>query len=180
MREGNGKLCIIIVTSDKGLAGSLNSGVIRKVEHMIFDRDLKKEDIVFIGIGRRGADHFANRGYEVRMKIENLAEDVSEVAIRSVTNKLIEWHAAGEVAGCIVAYQNFITTFEQEPTVRHIVPITAFMMGEMVAGIRPARGKYAPAEKSDAVHTGVYTIEPDADTVLAQLLPRLLNVAVFM
>lgn len=180
MREGAGKLCVIIVTSDKGLAGSLNSGVIRKLEQELIDRKLTAKDVVMIGIGRRGADFFANRGYEVRAKIENVAESISENEIREVTDKLIAWHASGEVSECVIVYQNFVSTFEQHPTVHQIVPITPKLVADLVAGIRPAKGRYAPApteQKAEA--PAAYTIEPDADTVLSLLLPRLLNVAVF-
>ena len=179
MREGSGKLCAVIVTSDKGLAGSLNSGVIRKLEEYLRERDLGPKDVIIIAFGRRGGDHFINRGYDVRIKKENISDDITESDVRSATDTLIGWHSAGEIGGCVVVYQNFISTFEQMPTVRQIVPVTAGMMKEMVAGIRPARGRYAPTTGEDIAAPAAYTIEPDADTVLAVLLPRLLNVAIF-
>ena len=181
MQEGNGKTCIIIVTSDKGLAGALNSGVIRRAEHEITRLNLVKEDVVIVAIGRRGGDFFANRGYDVRERHENVSDDVSESEIRAVTDKVIEWHAAEEIGACYIIYQNFVSTFEQQPSARQIVPITPHMMGEMVAGIRPARGRYAPPkrERREERTPATYTIEPDADTVLSVLLPRLLNVAIF-
>ena len=68
MSERQGKTAFIVITSDKGLAGSLNSAVIKKTEQVIRDRGLSIADIVIIGIGRRGADYFASRGYDVREK----------------------------------------------------------------------------------------------------------------
>ncbi len=178
--RSNMKTCMVVVTSDKGLAGSLNSGVIRKVDAEIGKRGLKREDIVVIAIGRRGGDYFANRGYDVREKHENVADGVSESEIRAVTDKILASHEAGEIGACIVAYQNFLSTFEQEPTVRQIVPITAESMRKIVAGIRPAKGKYAPQSDEVRPHRiATYTVEPDADAVLSVLLPKLLNVAVF-
>ena len=173
--------CFVVVTSDKGLAGSLNSGVIRKVEAELGRLNLRREDVAIIGIGRRGADYFASRGYDVREKLENVADSVSEEQIRAVTDKVLDWHAAGEIGTCIIAYQNFLSTFEQEPAVRQIVPITTEGMREIVRGIRPARGKYAPASaaSSGEAKPATYTIEPDSDAVLAVLLPKLLNIAIF-
>lgn len=178
--KSNMKTCIVIITSDKGLAGSLNSGVIRAVEHEIARTQLPKQDIVMVAIGRRGGDYFASRGYQVKVKMENLADSVSESEIRKVMDMIIGWHRANEIGSCIVGYTNFISTFEQEPAVRRIIPITPQVMKEIIAGIRPARGKYSPqpvAEKSTA--PAAYKIEPDADTVLTELLPKLLNVALF-
>jgi F-type H+-transporting ATPase subunit gamma len=173
------KTCFVVITSDKGLAGSLNSGVIRRVEREISQRSLQKDGIVIMALGRRGGDYFATRSYDVRIKRENVSDEISEQEIRDITEKIIELHASGEIGSCFVVYQNFISTFEQQPSVRQLVPITQEMIAEMIAGIRPARGKYAPQQAEEVAHPAAYTIEPDADSVLAVLLPRLLNIAVF-
>lgn len=174
------KAVIIVVTSDKGLAGALNSGVIRRVEREIQERGWTSPDLVFVGIGRRGAEYFANRGYEVRVRYENMGDGVSEAQVRAITDQVLSWHKAGEVHAVFVGYQNFISTFEQHPTLRQIVPIKPEVMRAVVAGIRPVRGKYAPTETDALVKpVATYTIEPDADTVLSELLPKLLNIALF-
>ncbi len=174
------KTCFVIVTSDKGLAGALNSGVIRRVEREISERGLTSEKAVFVAIGRRGGDYFASRGWDVRIKHENMSDDVSESDLRAVTDAVLAWRERGEVNNCLIAYTNFLSTFEQESVVRNILPITPAMIAEMVAGIRPVRGKYAPSSAKASEGTPAsYTIEPDADSVLAILLPRLLNIAVF-
>ncbi len=172
--------CFIVVTSDKGLAGALNSGVIRAIEERIRTRGLSREQVSIIAMGRRGADYFASRGYNVILKKENVSDGVSEAAIREVTDLVVERHAAGTLATCAVGYQNFLSTFEQEPVVRDIVPITSEVMRAIVVGIRPARGKYAPStDEVKPNRPATYTIEPDADAVLAELLPKLLNIAIF-
>ena len=148
------KSCFVVITSDKGLAGSLNSGVIRRVEREIAQRSLQKDGIVIMALGRRGGDYFAIRGYDVRIKRENVSDDISEQEIRVVTEKIIELHARGEIGSCILAYQNFISTFEQQPSVRQLVPITQEMIAEMIAGIRPARGKYAPQQAEEVITSG--------------------------
>jgi F-type H+-transporting ATPase subunit gamma len=179
MQPRAGKTAFIIVTSDKGLAGSLNSGVIRRAEQEIRERNLDKKDVVMAAIGRRGGDYFLLRGYDVRIKHENVSDEVSEKDIREVTDVLISTHAAGEIGSAIVVYQNFLSTFEQEPVARQIVPVTRALVHEMVVGIRPAKGRYAPQHDQAVSSSVAYTIEPDADTVLAILLPRLLNIAIF-
>jgi len=177
---GINKTCFVIITSDKGLAGSLNSAVMRKVEAEIFRLNLNKGDVVVIAVGRRGGEYFASRGYDVKLKFENVADGVSEEEMRMVTDKVLEWHEDGEVSSCVVVYTNFISTFEQEPVIRQIVPINPEMFALMVARIRPAKGKYSPVPADEKVAApGVYTIEPDADSVLRVLLPKLLNIAVF-
>jgi F-type H+-transporting ATPase subunit gamma len=180
MQERKGKTAFVVVTSDKGLAGSLNSAVIRAVEKEIATRTLDKKDVVMIGIGRRGADFFANRGYEMRAKHENVSDAVREEDMRTVTDNILKWHADGEIGTAVIVYTNFLSTFEQEAVVRQIVPIVPKTLADLVAHIRPVKGKYAPSledrrEKAPAS----YTIEPDAESIVQFLLPKLLNVAVF-
>lgn len=181
MHPQAGKTALIVVTSDKGLAGSLNSGVLKKAEAELVSRNLTPADTIVFAIGRRGAEYFANRGYEVRQRHENVSDDVSESDVRAITDALLAAHAKGEIGAAVVVYQNFISTFEQHPSVRQIVPITADTMRYFVQHIRPARGKYAPENpgEEEAHAATPYTIEPDADTVLSVLLPKLLNIAVF-
>lgn len=179
MREAHGKKCFVVITSDKGLAGSLNSGIIRAVEQKLVDLNLSAPNVVIIAIGRRGGDYFANRGYDVRIKHENMGDTVSENEILEITRTMIAWHERGDIDGCFVCYTNFISTFEQEPVCRQIIPITPALIATMVAGIRPARGKYAPAAEKKEPAPTQYSIEPNADTVLRALLPKLLNIALF-
>ncbi len=178
-KRQQGKTCIVLVTSDKGLAGSLNSGVIRAAEQEISKRGLDKNSVVMIAVGRRGGDYFSNRGYDVGVKHTNLSDSVSEEETRMVTDKILEWHASLEIGACFIAFQNFISTFEQEPVFRQIVPITPEVIAEMVAGIRPAKGKYSPSTPESTSRPAVYTIEPDPESVLSILLPKLLNIAIF-
>jgi len=84
------------------------------------------------------------------------------------------------VSACFVAYTNFVSTFEQEAAVREIIPITPHLIQDMIDGMRPVKGKYAPSFAKAAKGRPVaYTIEPDADVVLGALLPLLLNIAIF-
>lgn len=171
-----GMTAIIVVTSDKGLAGSLNSGVIRAVERELQARNLKKSDVNIYAYGKRGGEYFRSRGYQTTIAT-NVSDDIPESDVLSLTEDLI---AKREYTSAIVAYQNFISTFEQQPVIRQIIPITPELIRGMVAGIRPARGKYAPqSDEATPHHPAAYTIEPDAETVLAELLPRLLNIAIF-
>lgn len=180
MQSRVGKTVVVVVTSDKGLAGSLNSGVIRAAEREIESRGLGKGDVVIAAIGRRGGEYFTARGYEVRIKQENVSDDISENDMRAVTDAVLSWHGSGEVGACIIVYQNFLSTFEQAPTVRQLVPIRPEVLAEFVAGIRPAKGRYAPQSAAEKIAPpAAYTIEPDADAVLAVLLPKLLNIAIF-
>lgn len=179
MPRTGGKVVFIVVTSDKGLAGSLNSAVIRKTESEILKIG-DKSKIRIIAIGRRGADFFANRGYEVKERFENVSDAISESDMFAITEKVIAWHKAGEVSDVFTVYTNFLSTFEQRAESRRIVPVTPELMDEMVKNIRPVKGKYAPsAQDAQEKLPNSYKVEPDPQTILEKLLPRLLNIAIF-
>ncbi len=176
MQDRPGKTAVIVITSDKGLAGSLNSGVVRKVEAELIARNLDKTNVVVYAYGRRGGEHFRSRGYETTIAT-NVSDSVPESDVLDLTKKLLE---TNDVTTILICYQNFVSSFEQIPSFRQIVPIKAEVMRDIVTNIRPARGKYAPQPLSEQIPApDAYTIEPDADEVLSILLPKLLNIAVF-
>ena len=178
MQKREGKTAIVIITSDKGLAGALNSNVIRATEQEIQSQGLSKDDIVMFAIGRRGGDYFLNRGYIVREKHENVSDDISEVDMRMVTDTLLHMHKEGEIGSAILVYMNFLSTFEQKPVVRQLIPVTPETIKEMVAGIVPVKGKYAGVGQGES-RPNSYTIEPSAEAIVKVLIPRLLNIAVY-
>jgi F-type H+-transporting ATPase subunit gamma len=174
MRERPGKTAVIVITSDKGLAGSLNSNVIRKAQTLVNEHD--KNEVIIYAFGRRGGDYFAARGYTMGLSKTNVSDEITESEVQQFTKDIVE-HA--EITSAFVVYQNFISTFEQAPTAHQIVPVKPETMKAIVEGIRPARGRYAPQQAEETTRPAAYTIEPDADSVLSVLLPRLLNIAVF-
>lgn len=177
MQDRVGKTAVIVITSDKGLAGSLNSGVIRKVDAELSRRRLDRGGVIIYAFGRKGGDFFASRGYEMGLNKTNVSDDVTESELREITRGLID---RTDISKVVVVYQNFVSSFEQVPTAHEIVPVKAEMMKKIVEGIRPARGKYAPQPTAERMKApAAYTVEPDADEVLAVLLPKLINVAVF-
>ncbi len=175
MQEREGKTAIIVITSDKGLAGSLNSGVIRKADALT--RHLDTSNVVIYAFGRKGGDYFASRGFTMGLNKTNVSDQIAESELRDITSEII---SNDDITKVMVVYQNFISSFEQEPTSHEIVPIKPELMQKIVQGIRPARGRYAPQPTAESVAApAAYTVEPDADEVLAVLLPKLINIAVF-
>lgn len=177
-QKREGKTCVVLIISDKGLAGALNSNVIRTTERELESRGLTKDDVIMIALGRRGGDYFLNRGYNLAAKHENVSDNLAEDELRFVTEKVLELHASGEIGSCLISYMNFVSTFEQRPAVRQILPLTPEMISEMVKGIVPAKGKYAGIGANET-NPSTYTIEPDVESIIEVLMPRLLNIAIY-
>jgi len=173
-----GKYGLIVVTSDKGLAGSLNSAVLKKVEGFLSDAKYKDGEKVFICIGRRGHEFVRNRNFEVISYTENKSDTVEEADMREITDAVIKMHEAGDTRAWYVAYTNFKSTFEQEALFRRIAPLSQGALNEVIEGIIPETGKYSDEKGTERTAT-TYTIEPSPEAVLETIIPALVNIVVY-
>jgi F-type H+-transporting ATPase subunit gamma len=171
------KALYIVITSDKGLAGALNSGVLKAVSADMALLQLTPQDVRIVAIGRRANEFFLRRGFDVISAFENAEGKIDSDIIRRTTTEasLLAAEAVGTVR---VAYQSFISTFEQAPTVREMFPFSIQELMRIVEDITPAKGKFAA--KSKEAYAGIeYAIEPSEEGVLDALLPRLASIFVY-
>lgn len=172
--DGN-KLALVIITSDKGLAGALNSGVIKSAVMSLGDR--LAENVVVYAYGKKGEEFFRRRGYEIRASFENKGDDVSISAMEELSAELSEGFLRGDYGKVITVYSNFKSTFEQVPTVRRLLPLSLSALTEIVEGIVPTKGKWSNIQTIESPST--YLVEPDGVGVLDRLVPKLVAVALY-
>jgi F-type H+-transporting ATPase subunit gamma len=177
-KEEEGATGIILVTSDKGLAGSLNSAVIKHVEEFLRNKDFSKGGVVFLCLGKRGYEFATRRGYEVVYYETNIDDDVPEQAMRELTEKAISMIEEGTVRKMQLVYTNFKSTFEQEAVMRRLLPLSSGALNDIVGNIVPAKGMFADVGPEPGA-PNVYTIEPTDRDVFNEVLPILVNIAVF-
>lgn len=173
------KAAVIVITSDRGLAGSLNSSVIRTVEAELRTRGLSATNATLICLGKKGAEYFSKRGFNVTYRTDNVSDDVTHGDLEVVSAKVAELYMQGEVDAVLVAFTSFISTFEQKATVRSVLPLDVAELVSLVKDIIPAKGRYAHIADLEPALPTSYTIEPDAEAVLNELFPFLLRVSVY-
>ncbi len=176
--RSEGKYGLIVITSDKGLAGSLNSSVLKKVTEFITDEKYASGDKTFICIGRRGYEFVQNRNFTVEHYQENKSDASLESEMNHITDKMVALHEAKETRAWYVVYTNFKSTFEQEAVIRRILPLSQGAMDEVIETIVPETGKYADAEPTRE-SANAYTIEPSPESVLDAIIPTLVNIMVY-
>src|SRR3989344_6673416 len=98
------KTALVIITSDKGLAGALNSGVVKAAELALRGRDAK--DVVVYAIGRKGEEYFRRRRYEIARAEENKSDDVSLALMEEFAGALSDGYRNENLAGIDTAYHN--------------------------------------------------------------------------
>ncbi len=169
------KTAIVVVTSDKGLAGALNSGVIRAALKLLAGKD--KESIVVYAYGRKGEDFFSRRGYTIAKAFENKKDAIEINEMRELSQELSEGFLRGDYDEVVGVFSNFRSTFEQVPTVNKLLPLSLENVSQIVQNIRPAKGKWSNEPVLTSPST--YTVEPDASEVLTLLIPRLVAVSLY-
>jgi F-type H+-transporting ATPase subunit gamma len=156
---------VILVSSDKGLAGALNSNLLREAAK--FD----KGTTIFIAAGRKGSQFVART--QRKLAAEFTYKDTPHFAeARAISRFAQDLFLKGEVDQVDVLFTNFISTLTQKPEVRTLLPV-----GEIKAVTAGLDGE--GAAESLASTTTEYLFEPDPAAVFGSLLPHYLNFQVY-
>ncbi len=168
------RVALVVITSDKGLAGALNSGVIKAAAEAV--KGYAPESVNIYGYGKKGEEYFARRGYPIKKRFENKKDSIELSVMEEVAREVSHDFERGEVDEVLVAYSNFKSTFEQIPAVRRLLPLSLSRVEELVNDIIPVKGKFSELATLEAPAS--YEAEPE-DEVLSVLLPRLVSVSLY-
>ncbi len=169
------KIALVILTSDKGLAGALNSGVIKAAADAVA---LYAPDAVTVyAYGKKGEEYFARRGYRIARAFENKADAIELPLMEELVAELSRGFADAAYDEVLVAYSNFKSTFEQMPSVRRLLPLTIEDVTRLVHDIVPEKGKWS--ETRTIASPAAYATEPEDADVLDILVPRLVAVSLY-
>ena len=159
------KRCVIVVSTDKGLCGSLNSNLLREAAR--FD----KATTVYITAGRKASQFIART--KRQLAAEFTYKDAPQFAeARAISKFAQELFIKGEVDEVVILYSNFVSTLVQKPESVRMLPVQEIK--SVTAGI----GQH-PEEAPAAGGAAEFLFEPSAGGVLGALLPHYLNFKVY-
>ena len=170
------RVALLVITSDKGLAGALNSGVLKAASQAVDAYPVG--NVTVYAYGKKGNEHFARRGFAIAEYIENKKDEIERSVMDELAAGLSARFAEGAFDEALVAYSNFKSTFEQAPTVRRLLPLSAQGVRQLVEDIVPEKGAQALPEP-EVASAPAYTVEPEGADVLSTLLPRLVAVSLY-
>lgn len=160
-RMDSNRVAVLLVTSDRGMAGAYSAGAIREAERLIERLTEEGKEVVLYVAGRRGVSYYSFRGREMERQWVGESDAPSVEMALEVADTLLEAFMApadeGGVRGLHVVYTEFVNMVTQRPRVIRMLPL------EVVEGVTvPGENEPLP----------LYDFEPSAEVVLDELLPR--------
>lgn len=164
-RETVKNVAVVMITSDRGLAGPYNSNVVRIARD--FEREMNVP-VQFVTVGRKGRDVIVRRGSNVVSEFSNIPDPPSLLDITPVTRTVVDDFLEGVVDEVYIAYTDYVNMLRQEARITRLLPLkptTSF-------------GEEEEAMKESGM-SAIYAFEPDAESILAEIMPRFTELQLF-
>ncbi len=179
------KTLVLIVTSDKGLVGSFNGSVLKKVDAFLkkHNDNLKEGKIVFVTIGQKGADYVKKLGITPLRSFTNYSDIVDFGEIGELTEVLSKGYRKENWDRIISFSTNFTSALSQEVVERQILPFSVTEIRRTIEDIIPKTGRYSELRKELAERRAEqpldYIMEPSPAEILEDFLPHLLKIEIY-
>ena len=151
---------IIVVTSDKGLCGGLNTNVLRMTLAQMKDWEGRGVAVDTCAIGNKGFGFMQRVGARVTSHLSSVGDTPHMEKLIGPVKVMLDAYAAGEIDALYIGYTRFINTMKQEPVFEQLLPLSGEKMGA-------AEGHWD------------YIYEPDAKTVIDALLTRYVEALIY-
>lgn len=154
------KLLLIVMTSDRGLCGGFNSNLCKAGERFLKEKQGEFETISVMTVGRKGYEFLKNR-HTIRKNFSNIISKPNYQAAAMLAQDVIEGYLAEEYDQVVLLFNSFRTVMSQDITFQQLLPV-------------------APEEKGSTDEAGVeYIYEPSVGELLAEILPKNIEVQIF-
>lgn len=145
------KKAIIVITSNRGLAGGYNSNITK----LIINSTIPKDDVFIYAIGSKGREVLERKGYEIRADYSDVINEPLYTDAKQICDKLIDDYVKGEIGEIYLAYTSFKNTVVHVPKLIKLLPVDA----------------EAVKEDSDADSTPM-NYEPNDEEALNLIIPK--------
>ena len=153
---------IIVVTTDKGLCGGLNTNVLRVVTQQLKELQTKGHGVHALAIGNKGVGFLNRSGAQVLSSVTGLGDTPHLEKLIGPVKVLLDAYTEGKLNAVYICYTKFINTMKQEAVVQQLLPLSV-----------------SELQQGEPGHDWDYIYEPDAATVIDELLVRYLESQVY-
>lgn len=153
-------IAIVLFTGDRGLAGAYNVNVIRKTTDFMKPYEKAGNQVRLITVGKRGRDLMRRFGKEVVADYSGMGTRPELLQVSALAHAAVDEFLSGRADEVHVSYTDFVNVLRQVPTIKRILPVEE-------------------AELEHKGPTATYLYEPSAEQILAQVLPRIIEVQIY-
>ncbi len=153
------RIAIVLISSDRGLCGAFNAGILREVEQFVAKQTA---EVTLITIGKKGRDHFQRRGLGITQHFAQPSRDVRLDEVNPVIRQVTSDYISGKYDQVWLAFSQFISVMKAVPAVIQLIPLE-----------KPAGGQ------GQTPRTTAYQFEPDVEDLLNTLLPQYVEVLLY-
>ena len=161
-QDGAKRVGFIVVTTDKGLCGGLNTNVLRIATNRVREVEAGGNGIDVVAIGNKGLGYMNRIGAKVVSQLVQLGDTPHLDRLIGPVKILLDSYQEGKLDAIYLCYTKFINTMKQEPVVEQLLPLTADKM-----------------EAEASAHSWEYVYEPDAKLVIDELLVRYVEALIY-
>ena len=159
-RDSVKSMALVVITSDRGLAGGFNSNVLKRAEALLDERESGLDEVSLTTVGRKATEYFKRRRARQISDSHELPSWVTYEQAAGIARDLARRYTDGEVDEVVLVFSELVSTMTQTPIVSRLIPLAA-------------SSEAGDSEKQP------YSIEPSPEHVLGLLVPMAIEVEVF-
>lgn len=178
-KVNNGKYLLVVISTDRGLCGGMNSKLFHKVAKYKTEQDQKPKapQFDFVTVGRKATQFISRTDAKIVASFPAMSNYSKLKDIYPLSKLLVEEFSQGHYEKILIAYTNFKSALTQEAVLRRLLPLSRPALDEIVEGIDP-HGK-EESSKEEKKTNKLYLFEPSAEELLEALLLRLTEMQIY-
>ena len=176
--ESENKVGILLITGDRGLAGSFNSQIIRAGSRTARELEQDGKEIVYYASGRRGASSLTFRGTEPAEAFTGFSDRPSYADARRIAEKMVAAYTDGEIDRVDIFYNHYVSAMTQNVTQETLLPLQqASVLGE--GDDDGDEGEEDQNEDEQRDQRALVEYEPSPDEILERLVPDSVEISIY-
>lgn len=190
------RVCIVLISSDKGLCGNYNSAVIKKIieqlkspqnlminrvleRKVISDAEAKDLQIDFVCIGRKGAEIMRKLNKNVAEVFTGLADRPKLRDLKPIAQLLMDQYKKGIYDKVAVAYTDYYSAVKHNPKIRQLLPVSRIDLEKVLKDLETEYSRYKNEDQKSNGANYEYIFEPDKKRLLGAILPKLVEMQIY-
>jgi F-type H+-transporting ATPase subunit gamma len=170
------KSLVVVIASDKGLAGAFNSNVFRFATSFLKE---KTSPVSIVAVGKRAKEFFEKNNFTVIKSFDGIGDLVNIDEVKHITEFVVSSFIDKSFDSVDVIYTEFVSALKQEVVHRPLLPLNRETLDTVIDNIVPETGKFSDIRKTEDIGAVEYKFEPSGSLIVEKLVPTLVELEIF-